>query len=88
MFFLSFVMSNAIPILFKGETLALVDPTQVKAVVPRIIEPPRPALWERIKIRLGRKAITQPTNATEILFRDGTSIVVKIPFIDYINFFS
>jgi len=85
-------MGNTTPIKYKGEVLALVDPTTVKAVEPFIQVRTRPCnLWRRLRglahqFLYGTSDMDTTTDIyTKLCFKDGTWLKVKIPFYEFIN---
>ena len=85
-------MGNATPIKYRGEVLALVDPTAVKAVEPYVQVRTRPRnLWQRLrgyalKFVFGTCPVDAETeNYTKLCFKDGTWLKLRMPFYEYIN---
>lgn len=87
-------MANLIPIVYKSETLACLDPTQVKAVEPFVIFKSRPSnsrlknLMTFVRRIFDRKFIPTELSIredwTKISFKDGTFIRIKMPFIEFL----
>lgn len=83
-------LGNSIKIAYRGESLAYIDPTEVKSVEPYITYKPNPhsllkkwwggfvSLWRCHKQFQGEKEYW-----TKIAFKDGTWVKVKIPFWEF-----
>ncbi|MBO6031813.1 MAG: hypothetical protein J6Q22_10195 [Prevotella sp.] len=91
-------MANAIQIKYHGETLCCLDQTEVKAVEPYVFcKPPVRNVFQRIadiayRFATGkkRKIIVGDSESscelgTKILFKDGTWMRIKIPFMDFVD---
>lgn len=81
------VIGNTIPIKRNGETLACIDPSQVMAVIPVVVEKPRnESLMEKIDSFLwGHRNAGETFKATRIIFKDGSSIQLDMPFFNFVN---
>lgn len=87
-------MANLIPIVYKGETLACLDPTQVKAVEPFVMFKSRPSdsrlknFMTFVRRIFNRRFIPTELSIredwTKISFKDGTFIRIRMPFFDYL----
>lgn len=87
-------MANAIRIKFRGETLCCIDPTEVKAVEPYVFRkyPPQ-NLIKRVygwvgsfcTGKLPSRGEFECEESTKVLFKDGTWIRVKMPFLEFVN---
>ena len=83
-------LGNSVKISYKGESLAYIDPAEVKSVEPYITFKPNPrnlfmrlcgffsSLWTGKKQPQGEKECW-----TKITFRDGTWVKVRIPFWEF-----
>ena len=91
-------MANSIQLKYHGETLCCLDQTEVKAVEPYVFcKPPIRNVLQRIgdwmyRFFTGRRtqAIIGENGAsfesgTKILFKDGTWMRLKIPFMEFVN---
>ena len=85
-------MGNATPIKYKGEVLALVDPTAVKAVEPYFQVKKKPRnLWQRLRgwalqVLFGTNPFeAEMESYTKLCFKDGTWLKLRMPFYEYIN---
>lgn len=81
------VMGNTIPIKHNGETLACIDPSQVMAVIPIVVKKPcNVSLMGRIDSFLwGDRTSVETVKATRIIFKDGSSVQLEMPFFDFVN---
>lgn len=87
-------MANSIRIKYRGEVLCCLDPTEVKAVEPSVFRKYPP---QNLGKRVWRWATTfftgkQPEKAdydseecTKVLFKDGTWLRIKIPFLEFLD---
>lgn len=82
-------MGNTIPIKYHGETLACIDPSQVEAVVPWVFYKERRfGIFDRIANFIKRVHLQdERIQATKVMFKDGSSIKISIPFFDFINLY-
>ena len=87
-------MANSVRIKYHGETLCCLDQTDVKAVEPYVLEKFKPqnvfrrvAVWIRTFIigKSSDKCVTDCEEWTKVLFKDGTWILVKMPFLEFVN---
>ena len=88
-------LANSVKITYKGETLALIDQTEVKAVEPYVYIKPKPLnLWKRMccgVIRFFTGAAPSYDGEayretyTKISFKDGTWAKVRMPFYEFVN---
>lgn len=87
-------MANSIPIKYHGETLCCFDQTEVKAVEPYpYYKLASRNLFQRISdwcysFFTGKKcqdAIESVDICTKILFKDGTWIKIKMPFMEFVD---
>jgi len=87
-------MANSIRIKYHGETLCCLDQTEVKAVEPYVFcKPPPQNLFKRTydwlyRFVTGKKL--QNDNSvvdvgTKVLFKDGTWLRVRMPFMEFID---
>lgn len=82
------VIGNTIPIKRDGETLACIDPLRVEAVIPDVAEKPsrNESLMEKMSSFFrGDKVGGGAVKATRIIFKDGTSVRLEMPFSDFVN---
>ena len=87
-------MANSIQIKYRGEVLCCLDQTEVKAVEPYSYFkwPPR-NLFRRIgdwvfSFFTGRKVQMSAESVeagTRLLFKDGTCMKLKMPFLEFVN---
>lgn len=91
-------MANSIQIKYHGEILCCLDQTEVKAVEPYVFcKPPirnvlqRMGDWmyrfvtgKRAKALIGGNGASFESG-TKILFKDGTWMRLKIPFMEFVN---
>lgn len=86
-------LANATRIKYQGEILCCLDQTEVKAVEPYVCRKfPHSniikRLWDWIVTIVIRKTRqVQQVDATRVWFKDGTSIILKIPFWEFVNEF-
>ena len=91
-------MANAVQIKYHGEVLCCLDQTEVKAVEPYVYcKPPVRNLFQRIGDWTYRFVTGEKTKCmvgdgeseiepmTKILFKDGTWMKIKIPFMEFVN---
>lgn len=87
-------MANSVRIKYHGEVLCCLDQTEVKAVEPYVLKKARPqniirriAAWTRTFItgRQVDKSDADYEEWTKVLFKDGTWIRLKMPFLEFIN---
>ena len=91
-------MANSIQIKYHGEVLCCLDQTEVKAVEPYIsCKPPIRNVFQRIGDWIYRFVTGKRTQVmigehgasceygTKILFKDGTWMRLKIPFLEFVN---
>ena len=87
-------MANSVRITYRGELLCCLDQTEVEAVEPFREPKAKPQnLWKRIcgfavRFYTGKRTNQDTSDfeeRTRILFKDGTSIVVKMPFMEFVN---
>lgn len=91
-------MANSIQIKYHGETLCCLDQTEVKAVEPYVFcKPPGRNIFQRIgdwmyrfvtgkrlQVQIGEHGASCES-WTKILFKDGTWMRLKIPFMEFVN---
>ena len=87
-------MANAIRIKYHGETLCCLDQTEVKAVEPYVFRkyPPQ-NLFKRIvggiqsffTGKLPDRGEFECEEYTKVSFKDGNWILLKMPFLEFIN---
>lgn len=87
-------MANSFPVKYKGEVLCYLDQTEVKAVEPFLYKksPPQNIFcrgWYCLKTFLTGKPFVHPKleceTQTKVLFKDGTWIRIKMPFLEFVN---
>lgn len=91
-------MANSVQIKYHGEVLCCLDQTEVKAVEPYVyFKPPIRNLFQRIvdwtyRFVTGKRTKCEIGDGessielmTKILFKDGTWIKIKIPFMEFVN---
>lgn len=87
-------MANAIRIKYKGEVLCCLDPTEVRAVDHYLyFKNPPQNVFRRIcgwislfimgKMKDGQRG--EREDYTKVLFKDGSSLLVRMPFLEFIN---
>ena len=91
-------MANSVQIKWHGEVLCCLDQTEVKAVEPYVIcKPPTRNLLQRIydwtyrfmtgkrtKVTVGDNGSSCETD-TKIMFKDGTWMRIKMPFMEFVD---
>ena len=91
-------MANSVQIKYHGEVLCCLDQTEVKAVEPYVYcKPPVRNMFQRIgdwtyRFVTGKRTKcivgdgeSEIESMTKILFKDGTWMKIKIPFIEFVN---
>ena len=87
-------MANAVRIKYQGEILCCLDQTEVKAVEPYVFNKfaPKNLLiriwdWAYAFITGVRRCKVDDTSEewTKVLFKDGSFIKLKIPFLEFVN---
>ena len=91
-------MANSVQIKYQGEVLCCLDQTEVKAVEPYVFcKPPIRNVFQRISDWMYRFVTGKRTSVmvgdngsscelgTKILFKDGTWMRLKIPFMEFVN---
>lgn len=87
-------MANSARITYRGEVLCCLDQTEVKAVEPYLFRKPLPRkvykrIWDGlVAFFTGSQpplAMSESEEQTRILFKDGSSLIIKIPFYEFIN---
>lgn len=88
-------LCNSIKIAFRGETLAYIDPAEIKAVEPyHSYKPMSISLPKRVTGWLfrwwkgeasGEKLYESFESLTKITFRDGTWMKIRMPFYEFVN---
>lgn len=87
-------MANSIQIKWHGEVLCCLDQTEVKAVEPLAYwKVPPQNLFKRVCGRISsfftgkayRCADSEKEIQTKILFKDGTFLKLKMPFVEFVD---
>ena len=86
-------MANSVQIRYRGEVLCCLDQTEVKAVEPFVFKKyPSQNLFKRtcgwVKTFLTGKPPRldiESEDCTKVLFKDGTWLRIKMPFLEFVN---
>lgn len=88
-------MANSIRITYHGEVLCCLDPTEVKATEPYLFVKPQAMnvfkrLWRWLyQFLTGKRPKTEDSvrgdSGTKVLFKDGTWMRLRIPFMEFVD---
>ena len=88
-------MANSVRIQYRGEVLCCLDQCEVKAIEPYVFcKPPIRNVFQRIadwwyRFVTGKKcpvdACGHTEQGTKILFKDGTWIKIRMPFLEFVH---
>lgn len=87
-------LANAVKIRYQGAVLCCLDQTEVKAVEPYLyIKQPQMNIIKRVyhymnRVITGRRVqlpLPECEPDTKVMFKDGTWIRIKMPFMEFIN---
>lgn len=88
-------LANSVRITHNKEVLCCLDQTEVKAVEPFFEYSEMPVnIWKRgwsgmYSFLTGKKSLSQPmlhcSEKTRIRFKDGTEMILRMPFLEFVN---